>query len=78
MALNRLSGNSWWQATCNNCMDCQDKNDPRKQQALAAALATVRTAERRFDNRRPGAQQGGCAKRRMSCWWRSANQQEGG
>ena len=56
MLLNRLSGNSWWQATCNNCIDCQDKNDPRKQQALAAALAAVRTAERRFDNRRLGAQ----------------------
>lgn len=48
--MTHLSASSWWVGTCNNCMECQAADDPRKLEAFNAASAAADTARRLVDS----------------------------
>jgi len=47
--VDHLSASSWWLGTCNNCRECQDASDPRKEIAVNAAVAAADVARLSFD-----------------------------
>jgi len=55
LKMDHLSAGEWWHGTCSGCQECHSRQDRRKANAFAAALAAAAKARQTFDARRLAA-----------------------